>query len=157
MSAQYAGGHLKRDALTVYVCRATYLYGRRVSFGADPWVLFQVRRQSTAMESVDDGIENYDYENANDRENYCPGDHVSHCPHASCSFSHCDVQQALSSFFRSEYGQSIFPEVNEQVNVFMVLIGLLGTASYERIITDSCKFGEKVSKESVIWCANGIL
>ena len=30
---------------------------------------------------VDDAIENYDYENTNDRENYCPNDEVSELSH----------------------------------------------------------------------------
>ena len=38
--------------------------------------LFQIKRHHTSA-NVDDDIENYDYENANDRDNYCPLDAVS--------------------------------------------------------------------------------
>lgn len=32
-----------------------------------------VKRQTTTSQDLDEGIDNYDYDNANDRENYCPG------------------------------------------------------------------------------------
>ena len=39
-------------------------------------LLFQIRKQQESAD-VDDIIENYDYENVNDRENFCPNDDVS--------------------------------------------------------------------------------
>ena len=35
----------------------------------------QIKRQQVSAD-IDDAIENYDYENVNDRENYCPNDEV---------------------------------------------------------------------------------
>ena len=35
------------------------------------WLL-QIKRLDTDTIGVDDGIGNYDYDNANDRENFCP-------------------------------------------------------------------------------------
>lgn len=38
---------------------------------------FQIKRQDTVSEDIDEEIENYNYENLNDKENYCPkGDEV---------------------------------------------------------------------------------
>lgn len=37
----------------------------------------QIKRQDTVSEDIDEEIENYNYENPNDKENYCPkGDEV---------------------------------------------------------------------------------
>ena len=36
----------------------------------------QIKRQQVGAD-IDDAIDNYDYENINDRENYCPNDEVS--------------------------------------------------------------------------------
>ena len=33
---------------------------------------FQVKRQRDSVDDVDDGVETYDYNNANDLENFCP-------------------------------------------------------------------------------------
>ena len=47
---------------------------------------FQIKRQksSTSEGDIDDGLSNYDYDNPNDRENFCPdieqvGTVWSHC------------------------------------------------------------------------------
>lgn len=45
-------------------------------------VYFQIKRQDTASADIDEEIENYNYENPNDKENYCPkGDEVCYDLH----------------------------------------------------------------------------
>ena len=45
------------------------------------WNLFlQVKRQQESVTDVDDGVETYNYNNANDVENFCP------CPEVNIAF-----------------------------------------------------------------------
>ena len=49
----------------------------RFTNGYQCLLILQLKRQREGVENVDDDIEDYDYENANDRDNFCPaGDMV---------------------------------------------------------------------------------
>lgn len=67
-----------------YLPQKAFTYLSKTS-ALEPWItgrpiwgwLLQIKRQETGEIGVEDGIQNYDYDNINDRENFCPALGVS--------------------------------------------------------------------------------
>ncbi|XP_076436005.1 LOW QUALITY PROTEIN: condensin complex subunit 2-like [Babylonia areolata] len=78
-----------------------------------------IKRQDTGTIGIDDGIGTYDYDNANDRENYCPdlGGNDDDDDAPDMGFNFTDDSQGFSEASQSQMSQPVLPDNDNDFNV----------------------------------------